>query len=475
VKGIGVVARLSVVIFPLMLMQLALSLCFSSTALAAPNDQVLFGNNDLKNCILNQATHANPSYITEAEAATVTAIDCRNFSISNLVGLEKFINLESLTLISTTFTDLTPIENLTELSSIIIVINDNLRDLTPLGNLPQLESLSLVGLKLTDLTAVGDMTNLRNINLRYMTVDTISSLARIPNLDTVGLSGTSFGAVSQLKNLPNLRDLSIDENGYTAADLAVLADPHFNNLRSLNLNMNQLESVSMLRNMINLDTLYLGGNRITDISPLASIVNLTQLDLTNNYIEFTSTPVNIAQANPLRSVDGSVIVPTGMGFTYDTFTHSWKYDTIGSQSLDWLQSVTVGSLTVDFSGSFVQESTDAVFIVPTTPGAIGPIPTESKAISSKSLQGRVSAQQIISSYAQSNAANPVDKAATNLGTRDDTESLKEETTLDTPSSPASTPSQSPVSNQQYSWWWLLILLAAIVGISIYRYSRYKKR
>lgn len=151
--------------------------------------------------------------ITATEAASVTTIDLSNewkrqidesSVITDLRGLESFINLESLDLSFHHITDASPIQGLTNLTMValggnpiadlspfialnhlkVLVLSDCMaQDYSPLANLVDLELLMLNDSSIADLTPIASLTKLNTLFLAHSPVEDYSPLVQIyPNL-----------------------------------------------------------------------------------------------------------------------------------------------------------------------------------------------------------------------------------------------------------------------------------------------------
>lgn len=105
---------------------------------------------------------------------------------------------------------------------------------------------------------------------------------------------TKFKAIDPNRNLE--QDIKLSEmqkitrlgdeftSLYGIKDLSGLE--YATNLKLLNLNENfDIEDISPLKNLVNLEILYLGSTKVTDISALSNLTNLVDLNLAGKYIE----------------------------------------------------------------------------------------------------------------------------------------------------------------------------------------------
>ena len=100
----------------------------------------------------------------------------------------------------------------------------------------------------------------------------------------LNLQDNDLNDISSLKNFPNLKYLNLKINNIV--DISVLKKT--NQITYLNLHRNQIENIEPLQYLIQLRTLFLWANKITDILPLKNLKSLRVLELIDNPI--TSLP-----------------------------------------------------------------------------------------------------------------------------------------------------------------------------------------
>ncbi len=104
----------------------------------------------------------------------------------------------------------------------VVVGNDTFSDLTPLANLTNLESLDLYGTEVSDLTPLANLTNLEYLGLYGAEVSDLTPLANLTNLEVLSIDGTEVSDLTPLANLTNLEDLYLDDT--EVSDLTPLAN-----------------------------------------------------------------------------------------------------------------------------------------------------------------------------------------------------------------------------------------------------------
>jgi len=257
-------------------------------------------------------------------ANELRSLNC-NEQIQNLEGLDKFVGLEELRFWNHDFVDISPLEQLSDLTHLQISWgNQSLSDISPLGALSGLKYLNLDGLPIVDISAIASLSNLENLSLNYTGTQDLSpvtslkklrhlgvaslSLPQVPDLslmsslESLDYSGNRIASLEQfLGFLPSgLRNLSLQNTGINETKgFGVLEGIEELRLDNNNISMVEIESLSNLRlleireNPVtefrvsgtpNLETIWGGRNSLSDLS---SISNLTSL----RYISFQESGV----------------------------------------------------------------------------------------------------------------------------------------------------------------------------------------
>ena len=300
---------------------LASSLIFHSTTYAAPGDPISIPDANFEACVLDEVTHANPTYVTEAEAAAYNGLlDCGQSGVSSVEGLHFFTAV-----------------------TVLYLLDNSISDLSPLAGLTNLTYLHLGENSISDLSPLAGLTNLTSLTLGENSISDLSPLAGLTNLTTLHLYENSISDLSPLAGLTNLT--------------------------SLYLHKNSISDLSPLAGLTNLTYLWIGYNSISDISPLSNLASLTSLLIGGNSISLPSLAWGVSQSNPLKGLDGNPLVPTSSSsaFAYDTLSNSWLFSAGGTYSVAYTQSVTLGSATTTFSGVITQSQEGAAGAIPGVP------------------------------------------------------------------------------------------------------------
>ena len=193
--------------------------------------------------------------LTLEEVTSLTVLQAERKAIRSLVGIEYFVALQWLDLYNNRIVDLTPLNQLKNLTHLSLIGNQ-IADITPLADLNNLDWLWLSGNQITDLTPLNQLTNLIQLDLSG---NQIADLTPLNQLDSLGYLGLSNNQIVDLTPLNQLK-----------------------NLIQLRLSNNQIADLTPLNQLKNLISLGLSGNQIVDLTPLNQLTNLQELKLNNN-------------------------------------------------------------------------------------------------------------------------------------------------------------------------------------------------
>ena len=139
-----------------------------------------------------------------------------------------------------------------------------IRDLTGLEFAINLTELHLGHNRLSNVSALENLTNLTFLDLGInWLLSNVSALENLTNLTFLNLRGNRISDVSPLKNLTKLIELDIQLN--RLSDVSPLKN--LTNLRFLDLRDNQISDASPLSALVNLTHLNLRGNQLSDVVP----------------------------------------------------------------------------------------------------------------------------------------------------------------------------------------------------------------
>ena len=175
-------------------------------------------------------------------------------------------------------------------------LNRQITDLTGLENATQLERLELNLNRIQDVSPLAGLTQLVALNLSFNQIQDVSPLAGLTQLVALNLSENQVQDVNPLVRLTRLERLYLNLN--QIQDVSPLA--RMTRLMELGLAQNEIRDVSPLTRLVNLKKLWLVGNPITDTSPLASLPKLATVD-----VEITEPVVQVeaTQHPPMYWID----------------------------------------------------------------------------------------------------------------------------------------------------------------------------
>lgn len=225
--------------------------------------------------------------------------------ISDLTGIEWCIHLSNLDLSKNEIVDLTPLAVLKELTHLDVSRN-KIADLAPLRSLPNITELRINSNQISDLRPLEGFHELQKIPFSGNPVRDLSPLRELPLLETLDLTGAPYVDLETLQGFTHLTRLIMNGRGledltflaglHNLVELALISDTHecqiqdisalaeLKNLERLHLEHSQIKDISPLRGLTRLQELYLRDNDIQDISALATLPALETIDLIENQV-----------------------------------------------------------------------------------------------------------------------------------------------------------------------------------------------
>lgn len=370
---------------------------FVPAAQAAPGDDVVITDANLRACINELLMQSPASPITEAQAVGLTGtLSCNSRGIATLTGIEAFTGIVKLQLPGNDISDASPVSGLSQLTQLQLQTN-NLTDITPLAALTNLSDLGLGGNSITDLSPLAGLTGLTRLTLFQNEITSIAALSALSNLAHLDMFQNQISDVSPLAGLTSLTWLRLSNNNISditgiaelvnldvldlstnpLSELAPISELPV--LRQLLLAQAEVSDVSQLAGLMSLRELHLSNNMINDVSPLGGLTELTRLFIDRNQITDLTPLVNLTnvtvfvaegqsaalpaiavgerQASPIRTPDGIVVIPQSNSAIVDPDDGSWTLIGMGSHTLSWIAGVAIGGHTFPFSGALTQEAT----------------------------------------------------------------------------------------------------------------------
>ena len=140
---------------------------------------------------------ASGAAITAGEMATLTELNARDASISDLTGLEFAANLTTLRLHNNRITDISQLSSLTELRGLYLD-NSDIADISLLSGLIHLGALGLGGNNILDIASLAGLTHLKRLRLNHNRISDISPLSSLTELAALRLERNNITDLSPL-------------------------------------------------------------------------------------------------------------------------------------------------------------------------------------------------------------------------------------------------------------------------------------
>jgi len=269
---------------------------------------------------------------------------------SDNIRLDKVQSLVELEVFGTQIASLHGMEYLTGLNELWMGNMELISDLSPLRELVNLTSLIIQeGTGITDITPLANLTNLYRLAIEGASINSLISLENLTNLRVLEVSYSNISNITPIENLTNLYALNLVGNAI--ADITPIAD--LTNLENLQLGYNQIKDLNPLSGLTRLESLGLSDNYISDFRPLSSLSNLIWLGAMRQNIQLDPVFVGEGTRVELFLIDGSVPYMWGLGeFTFVDQILTWN--TAGEKEIFW-ELMGGGSTTFfDFSGTIHQ-------------------------------------------------------------------------------------------------------------------------
>ena len=226
--------------------------------------------------------------------------------IKDISSLTKLTRLKQLELQSNKITDMSPLANLRSLEVLHIGWN-GVTDLSPLAGLIRLVSLNLEANQIREISVIGRLTRLESLNLHQNPISwgrgDLSPLRNLRQLKSLSIRVNQLSDISRHINLSQLESLNLRWS--QDIDLRVLG--RLSQLKSLNLWDNrEIQDITPLSRLTQLESLELGSNKISDVRPLANMTQLKVLGLRGNNIRDVTPLARLVNLEVLRLRDNPI-------------------------------------------------------------------------------------------------------------------------------------------------------------------------
>lgn len=152
-----------------------------------------------------------------------------------------------------------------------------------------LTALDVSNYELTSLKGIEYLTALNWLGLEHTGISDVSLLANLRGLEVLNLKANSIAAITAIGEMSHLEELDLSEN--KIQNISSLMWLWYRNLRVLRLANNEINNLSSLYGLTNLEELTLGKNKISDIANISRLTQLKILDLSYNNISLL-TPLS---------------------------------------------------------------------------------------------------------------------------------------------------------------------------------------
>lgn len=227
-----------------------------------------------------------------------------NKGIQNIYGLQYFRSLKKLSLYGNKVADISPLGDLTKLTSLNLSRN-KISDIQSVQRLTGLTVLRVDANQISDITPVQNLTFLTTLGCWDNQIEDISSLKKLTKLKNLVLSRNKITSIDVVKNFKDLQFLFITDN--KVQDISPIAD--LTKLKSLTLNNNPIDNFQPIKNLSNLAYLNLSDTTFSDkdMSLITDKTSLTHLRLGNTKITKLDGIEKLTQLQKLYINDNKVI------------------------------------------------------------------------------------------------------------------------------------------------------------------------
>ncbi|MCH4890326.1 hypothetical protein EZV73_22275 [Acidaminobacter sp. JC074] len=218
--------------------------------------EIKFTNKSLEN-YLNERWEIFSPYTVDKIGRVDGLILREDTNLTSLKDLEKFFNLEQIT-----------------------IRGYKGDDLDKLSTFPAIELLILSELAPSDLTFVEDMTQLKGLHITGVKLRKDLDLSRLTNITGIALNNCDLVNLDALDGLTGLTQIDVRNNKLTSLD--GIEDNE--DLEIVYAYSNQLTDIDALEALDKITHLYLGSNKIKDITSLSGKKHLVHFEANNNDI-----------------------------------------------------------------------------------------------------------------------------------------------------------------------------------------------
>jgi internalin A len=208
----------------------------------------------------------------------------------NMNDLTYFLtdtSIKSLDLYRGTFSDLSPLTELTVLEELSIESNDYVTDISPIGSLVNLKKLKLSNEGYRgSIEAISSLVNLRNLNLHYND-RCYKELVPLQQLEELTLSNAPMVVfdATYIAQLSSLKMFAYTGGGDPEGIINIEQLRNLVNLEELYISSNNNLDLSWITRLQKLEKLATSRCTIDNISPLLELPNLVNVDFTKTEVK----------------------------------------------------------------------------------------------------------------------------------------------------------------------------------------------
>ena len=195
--------------------------------------------------------------------------------ITDISPLANLINLKSLNLSNNKIYDLNPLSNVTALSELDISDNVTVTNLSGISRLTNIQTLKMSNVTITNLDDLRTFTGLVNLKIDGTLITNLEPLNGITSLSALDVSRTNITDFSVLATT-NIKNLVADNMGLTV--ISSLSE--ISTLEVLEVIGNTISDVSALAGLPRLKTINLSKNAVANLETLSECKSLTLINCT---------------------------------------------------------------------------------------------------------------------------------------------------------------------------------------------------
>ena len=290
-------------------------------------------NNLPSNLFINYDSSSKTIRIPTEMLNSITSLTLENSDISNLSGLENFVNLTELNLSNNNISSITALNELNSLTKLDLsdnksignnsaslqtktdlmtlnLANTGLSSITFISNLNKITNLDISNNNISNLQPLQSLKVIKILNVsnnkNLVTIDYIKSHTTLTELNISGTGITNLGDTYNHIGIQNLRNLKVlNIRGLNVQDLSPVVDRYYNEsdgeyyaylegITTLDISYTLGLSFSELEVLKNITDLYMLGDNIYSVYGISHLSKLTYINLEENQIQDISDFIEIS-------------------------------------------------------------------------------------------------------------------------------------------------------------------------------------